>query len=185
MNKYVIYNPDDDTYLNCGPSIHDISNNDTYVEDVNDATLFNTLNEVWELLTDFEYIRTIEPVVLKVTIDVIPDHTINYYIIKKETDEAVITDALKGDTLDKEAKKTLSDLIEKFKFVEEKMLNHRDMQTIQNVINQKTRCPNDPLGQRQGDSDFIDDEYILENKRKAREYKEKLNVFNPSDSEYI
>lgn len=183
MNKYVIYNPDDDTYLNCGSSIYNINDNDTYVEDVNDATLFNTLNEIWELLTDFEYTRTIEPVVLKVTIDVIPDHTINYYLIKKETDEAVITDALEGDGLSKEAKETLRDFIEKFKFDSEKLFSHKNMQTIKKVINQKNRCPNDPLGQLR--EDIFDDEYISKNKPKLTEDKKDRNVFNPSNSEYI
>jgi hypothetical protein len=179
MSKYVIYNPDDDTYLNCGPSIHNISDNDIYVEDVNDATLFNTLDEIWELLTDFEYTRTIEPVVLKVAVDVIPDHTIDHYLIKKETDEAMIEGALEGDVLNEEAKEFLKDFIASLG--EKKLFSHRDIQRIQNAIDKETRCRNDPLGQRGGD--IFDDEYISD--RKIAEDEENRNVFNPSDSEYI
>ena len=179
MSKYVIYNPDDDTYLNCGPSIHNISDNDTYVEDVNDATLFNTLSEIWELLTDFEYIRTIEPVVLKVAVDVIPDHTIDHYLIKKETDEAMIENALESDALNEEAKEFLKDFIASLG--EKKLFTHRDIQRIQNAIDKETHCRNDR--HRQSREDIFEDEYISETKRKMRE--EKRNVFNPSDSKYI
>lgn len=111
MNKYLIYNPYDDTYLNCGDSVYHVHEKDLWVDDPDEATLFNSLGEIWEYLDDYDYERRIS--VVQAHVQISPDHTTDYFPIKEERAVNMISTILDDEFLTQAQKNRMMEWVQK------------------------------------------------------------------------